>query len=46
MQNTENEKLTWEAARLILNNVNETQSGQLSPDREGQHTIFSTALGS
>lgn len=39
MQNTENEKLTWEAPRLIIQDLNSTESGDYynSAYAEGAH---------
>jgi hypothetical protein len=46
MENIENEKLIWEAPRLIINLIDETESGFGSvPSLEGSHMTNSGVFG-
>ncbi len=38
MQNTENEKLTWEAPRLITSSLDNTETGTTPGGTEALHT--------
>jgi hypothetical protein len=46
MQNLENEKLKWEAPRLIINIIENTESGIVLPSHEGEHSPDSFTIGS
>ncbi len=46
MQNLENEKLTWEAPRLILESIIETEVGASNvPSGKGQHQTSTITVG-